>query len=280
MRILVTGGFGFTGKYTVDHLIQSGHQAIALQSDLTRIDAIEKEIHEFSPESVIHLAGISSVRHNNCDDFYKTNLIGSRNLLATLASSKQKISSICMASSALVYGNKGGDAIKEDSDIIPGNEYGVSKYAMELMAHLWDDLLPIVITRPFNYTGRGQTTNFIIPKIVQHFRDKEPTISLGNTHQFREFGDVRDVVEIYHNLLENPPVGETVNICTSQPHKLRDVINICSKITGHEIDVQTNPEFVRENEPDKLIGNDEKLMTFIPSLKRKTLEETLAWMLS
>lgn len=280
MRVLVTGSSGFTGKHLLPYLNKFGHEVHALTSDLTDYNTLKDEVHQVKPEAVLHLAGIAAVGHENIDDFYNINILGTRNLLASLAYREHHISSVIVSSSAHVYGNKGGGSLSENSKIVPGNDYSVSKYAMELMAGLWKDDLPITITRPFNYTGKGQSNHFIIPKIVEHFRNKEDSVSLGNTMLYREFGDVRDIIEIYRRFIEQPPVGETVNLCTSEPIRLRDIIEICTDITGHEIEVKINQQFVRDNEPEKLIGDDSKLREIIPDLKRKTLIETLSWMLS
>lgn len=276
----MTGSSGFTGKHLMAHLSEFGHDVYPLSSNLTNFDTLKKEVQEVQPEAVIHLAGIAAVGHENIDDFYSINLLGTRNLLASLAYREHYISSVILSSSAHVYGNKGGGSLSETSKIVPGNDYAVSKYAMELMAGLWKDDLPITITRPFNYTGKGQSNHFIIPKIVEHFRNKEDSISLGNIMLYREFGDVRDIIEIYRRLIEKPAVSQTLNLCTNEPTRLHDVIDICKELTGHNIEVKINQRFVRENEPEKLIGDDSKLRELFPDLKRNSLVDTLSWMLS
>lgn len=280
MRILITGGFGFTGKSLLTQLLGIGHDARALTSKLDDLQEMNLEIAAFKPQAVIHLAGISNARHSIVEDFYNVNLIGSRNLLSVISNNCPDISCVVLASTAHVYASEDGGILSESSLIKPGNDYAVSKYAMEMMAGLWMNKLPIVITRPFNYTGVGQPEEFVIPKIVEHFKSKKTHISMGSTNLYREFGDVRDVIDVYTNIIENPPIGEVVNICSNQPVQLDDVIKSLKDITGHQLKVEINPRFVREGEPKTLIGDRTKLSNYFPNLKPRELRDTLSWMLS
>ena len=147
------------------------------------------------------------------------------------------------------------------------------------MAKLWIGRLPLFIVRPFNYTGIGQDEKFLIPKIVSHFKEKKPVIELGNLEVWREFGDVRSVTSIYSQLLEQCPVGEILNICTEQTYSLQEVIELCKKITGHNIEIEVNPKFVRANEVRVLAGDNRRLSGLIGDWQARSLEETLLWML-
>jgi len=279
MRILVTGLSGFTGYYIQLELEAHGHTVVGLNSDLTDPDAVSREVAQVQPESVLHLASIAFVEHGNLNAFYDVNLIGTLNLLTALAKHAPDVQSILLASSANIYGNSTEELISEDTTPNPANDYAVSKLSMESMASLWFEKLPLFIVRPFNYTGVGQDDKFLIPKIVSHFKDKKKVIELGNLDVWREFGDVRSVANIYRKLIECCPAGKTINICTSQTYSLREVISLCGKITGHDIEIEVNPEFVRENEVKTLTGNNSLLKKTIGNWKKYTLEDTLRWML-
>jgi len=69
----------------------------------------------------------------------------------------------------------------------------MSKLAMEYMARTYAVRLPLVITRLFNFTGPGQDVNFVIPKLVEHFAQRAPSIALGNLDVEHEFNDVQSV---------------------------------------------------------------------------------------
>lgn len=279
MLTLVTGLNGFTGRYIQAELETNGHTVVGLTSDLTDFDAVAAEITRVQPEAVVHLAGIAFVGHGNANAFYEVHLIGTRNLLDALAHHAPNVQSILLASSANIYGNRLEGILSEDMVTDLTSDYSVSKFAMEQMAKLWVDRLPLFIVRPFNYTGVGQDKNFLIPKIVTHFQNKSPVIELGNLDVWREFGDVRAVANIYRMLLEICPAGETLNVCTGQTYSLREVLALCEKITGHNIEIKVNPKFVRANEVRILMGDNCKLKNIIGDYLKYSLEDTMQWML-
>jgi nucleoside-diphosphate-sugar epimerase len=291
-RALVTGAAGFTGRYLTQELEQHGWEVWGLghtqQPDLAnyRVAALEdytqlqEAVQAIAPQAVFHLAAIAFVGHGSPTDFYRVNVSGSRNLLQALASQEQVPESVLIASSANVYGNVSEGMLDEQTLPAPANDYAVSKLAMEYMVRLWFDRLPIVITRPFNYTGVGQAENFLLPKIVSHYCRKAEAIELGNLDVWRDFSDVRAVVQAYRGLIEARPLGQTVNVSSGQTHSLREVIAKCSAITGHPIEVQVNPAFVRANEVKTLCGDNAKLRALVPGWQTPSLDETLGWMLA
>jgi nucleoside-diphosphate-sugar epimerase len=153
---------------------------------------------------------------------------------------------------------------------------------MEHMARTWQGQLPIVIARPFNYTGVGQDEKFLIPKIVSHFRRHAAFIELGNLDVSRDFSDVRDVVAAYVAMLldAHGVEGQTFNVCSGRAHSLREVLGMAERICGHSIEIRVNPEFVRANEVPRLLGSGKKLHQYIDRPSLRTLEQTLEWMLS
>ncbi len=125
----------------------------------------------------------------------------------------------------------------------------------------------------------GQSEQFLIPKIVSHFRRRARTIELGNTHVVRDFGDVRDVARTYVTLTQAKPIGMIVNICTGTGYSLGDIIQKLSEISGLEVDIQINPDFVRHGEVDRLVGSRNLLNSIIGDPPLIPLEQTLAWMM-
>jgi nucleoside-diphosphate-sugar epimerase len=149
------------------------------------------------------------------------------------------------------------------------------------VARLYANQLPIIITRPFNYTGVGQSESFLLPKIVAHVRSGAPVIELGNLDVARDFSDVRLVVQAYVRLLRTPgAVGGTFNVCSGRAHTLNDVLDLVREISGRNFEVQVNPAFVRTNEVKTLLGSRARLDACIGALDTIELRDTLRWMLS
>jgi GDP-6-deoxy-D-talose 4-dehydrogenase len=290
-KVLITGINGFTGKYVAEEFAAAGYIVYgtgAVASGLPRyyqVDLLDKiklahVIAEVQPSIVIHLAAIAFVGHGNFADFYQVNLIGTGNLLEALALHANELKSVLLASSANVYGNSTEGLLSEDTPLNPANDYAVSKLAMEYMAKTWLHKLPLFLVRPFNYTGVGQTEDFLLPKIVAHFRRIAPVIELGNLDVWRDFSDVRTVAHIYLRLVEVNPLGQVVNVCSSKTHSLREVIATAESITGHKVEVRVNPAFVRANEVKSLCGDATRLRSLIGEWISPSLEETLRWMLT
>jgi nucleoside-diphosphate-sugar epimerase len=291
-RALVTGLGGFTGRYIADELEAAGYRVYgtvmpgdASRRDVFAVDLCERGavaalVEEVQPDVVVHLAGIASVAHSDVGQIYNVNVVATRNLLEALAGARHKATCVLLASSANIYGNARVPLIDEQVAPAPANDYAVSKLAMEYMARLWMDRLPIVLARPFNYTGRGQSEHFLLPKIVGHFRRGARRIELGNLAIARDFSDVRSVAHCYRHLLAAAPAGEALNVCSGHTHSLGEVIEMMSEIAGYRIDVEVNPAFVRSNDVLTLSGSNAKLVRTIGAVPERPLYDTLRWMYS
>ena len=279
MKLLVTGSQGFTGRYVKDELLKNNHEVFDLDANLLDKKALDIEIQSKEIDAVIHLAAIAFVQHSDVNAIYENNIIGTRNLLDTLARYVPNIKHVLIASSANVYGNNTVENITEETPLNPANDYAISKVAMEYMTQLWMDRLPITIVRPFNYTGVGQSEDFVIPKIVSHFRERKFIIELGNTEVWREFNDVRSVAMIYRKLIERAPLNDVVNICSGQTYSLKEIVENLALISNHVINIKTNKDLIRTNEIKKLSGNINKLKSIIGELEFTSLQDTLSWML-
>lgn len=279
MKILLTGADGFTGLHFKHAALTAGHQIVALQADLTNKMAVAEEVLQIAPDAVVHLAAISFVGHTDDAAFYNVNVVGTTNLLAALLALPSKPFKVLLASSANIYGNCEASPITENQPAAPMNHYAMSKLAMEYMAHTYAGQLPLVITRPFNYTGAGQAGQFLIPKLVDHFVRLAPLIELGNLHVEREFNDVRMVCNAYLALLLQGQAGQAYNVCTGQTYTLQNVLDLLTNMTGYRLPVKVNPAYVRANEVHRLCGNPEKLQNCTGALPTYALTDTLRWMM-
>lgn len=295
-RVLITGAAGFTGLHLAERLAEDGHELHGLvhdagdaasplyaamhSADLRDMAALERVIAAVRPDAVVHLAAIAFVAHGDAAELYSTNILGTRNLLQALATAAERPGAVLVASSANIYGNRREGVLDEGMTPEPANDYGITKLACEMLARLYADRLPIITVRPFNYTGRGQSEAFLIPKIIAHARVRAPVIELGNTEVARDFSDVRGVVDAYARLLDAPAaVGGVFNICSGTARTLAEVIAEVEAASGHRMEVRVNPAFVRADEVKTLCGSAVRLESVIGPLAMPPFAETIRWML-
>ena len=246
--------------------------------DITSLEHCRDVMQAVRPDYLIHLAAISFVGHADAEAFYRVNVIGTLNLLQAMADTGVAPRRVVLASSANIYGNAAAGILAEAQPPAPINHYAMSKLAMEYLVKPWCERFPVVVTRPFNYTGVGQGAQFLVPKIVSHFVARAPVIELGNLDVERDFSDVRTVARVYRELLQADCAGQTVNICSGQPYSLRDIIAMMESIAGYAIEVRDNPAFVRANEVKTLVGSTARLHALVGQHGHIPLQETLRWM--
>lgn len=290
-RVLITGSEGFTGKYVCDEFRRAGWEvwgaglqpkpddAQYLQIDLLNPDTLKPIADKIKPDVVIHLAAIAFVAEKDPNIFYQVNLVGTRHLLEVLANAKNPPECTILASSANVYGNSDLEVLSEDSPVNPVNDYAVSKLAMEYMAKIYMDRLPITITRPFNYTGVGQSERFLIPKIVSHFARKADVIELGNLNVARDFSDVRNIAKHYLRLPQESSQHSLLNLCSGKATSIRSILLALENLSGHRLEIRTRSDLLRNNEVKKLCGCNKKLISTGSQEGFWEFEDTLRWML-
>jgi GDP-6-deoxy-D-talose 4-dehydrogenase len=285
-KVFITGINGFTGKHLEDYLKNRGFQVFGttlnktdnkkhFKCDILSEEALFDLLNKIKPNYVIHLAAISFVAAKNQQNIYNVNVFGTLNLLNAIKKLDYNISKILIASSATVYGNVEGE-LDENMCPKPVNHYGNSKLAMENMTKPYFETLNIIITRPFNYTGIGQESHFLIPKILSHYKQNKQEIDLGNIDVFREFNDVNFVVKSYTKLLLSNVKSEIVNVCTGKALSVKSILEAMSDIAGYKIKVNINPLFVRSNEIQTLKGSTNKMSYIIGDFTEEfKIENTL-----
>jgi nucleoside-diphosphate-sugar epimerase len=286
-KVLITGINGFTGIYLKKYLENKGFEVFGisnhlenenskiLKCDITNKEEVFKVFSAIQPNYIFHFAAISFVQHHNIHEIYNSNVIGTQNILDACSACEEPIKKIILASSASVYGNITDAILSENSCPNPVNHYGISKLAMEHLAKTYFQKLPIIITRPFNYTAPGHGEQFVVPKIAKAFNTKEKVLELGNLNVFREYNSIDFVCEVYFKLMNSKAKSEIVNIASGTTHSLQEIISLFEKESKHSLKIQINPAFVRKNEIKKLAGDVTKLNKMIDLSFKHSIDDVI-----
>ena len=289
--VLVTGAAGFTGRAVCNALASSGYEVHGMASragassaikfhscDLLDKQAVGKLLSAIKVDQVVHLAARAFVASDDWEAFYKTNVIGSCNLLD--AARDAGVGRVIVASSANVYGVPVDDTpLREDAKLAPVNHYAASKLAMEHMARTYADDFSLVVTRPFNYTGPQQDASYLIPKLVANFTARTEKISLGNLNVARDFTSLDDVVRAYVCLVQQPSITGTFNICSGTAVSLDELVARLVAMTGHNPYIESNPGFVRRHDIPVLCGDNSAIFHQAGWRPRQGIGDILASML-
>ena len=293
MRVLVTGAGGFVGPHLRRALQAAGAEVQGLGPhpiagevdhlvDVTDVKATAEVVAKVKPDAVIHLAGLSSVAECAKDPMraFHINAGGALSVAQAVVGLKSRCR-LLLVSSGEVYGAAAGPGPIDESLLPdPMNVYGATKRSAEIIAlqHRHQGL-DVIIARPFNHIGRGQTPTFVLPSFAQQLagvpRGAKVTLEVGNLSAVRDFSHVDDIVAAYLLLLEKGQGGEFYNLGSGVGRTVESMLGLLVTQSGREVTVQVDPKRLRPVEIPSLVGDVQKLAA-LGWMPKRTVEQALA----
>lgn len=289
--ILVTGGAGYIGSHTVKELLRAGHEVVVVD-DLTsghrelvltehfaQVDIRDREglravFRRYPVEAVMHFAALTSVPESVADPgrYYDVNLLGSVNLLEVMR--EFGVKTFVFSSSAAVYGDPHVIPIPEDHPTQPQSPYGKSKLMVEgvLADYARGYGFSYVSLRYFNAAGSDpeqeigewhEPERHLIPIVLEAALGKRPYAEVFGTDYatpdgtgVRDYLHVVDLAQAHVLALRRLLAGGgsgVFNLGLGRGYSVREVIEVCRKVTGREIPVREGPR--RPGDPAVLVAD-------------------------
>ena len=305
MKILVTGGAGFIGRWLVKILLDEGIDTAVVDNlssgslgniaEFTKekgfidffkgsvnTDALLDKIFKIKFDIIFHLAASINVQDSidNPKKTFEEDVVATVRLLERARASKTKF---IFVSTCLVYSAMGNKAIDENHLTIPSSPYAGAKLAAENMAlsyyHAYG--LPIVILRPFNTYGPYQKASGeggVIATFLGNIKAGKPLCIYGDGTQTRDFLYVEDCAKfIYLSGIKEKAVGEVINAGSGRDVSIKDL--------AHKMDASSKIEYLPHHHPQaeikKMVCDStkaEKLLGWEASVSmEKGLELTRNW---
>ena len=286
-HIMVTGGAGFIGSHVerrlvkqypdylvvnVDKLTYAGNPENLAdvdslpnyrfeKADITDAEAMERIMHKYDIDGIIHLAAESHVDRSISDPlvFARTNVMGTLNLLETARRLWQE-SPECFEgkrfyhiSTDEVYGalEMGSEMFVETTRYDPHSPYSASKASSDHFVRAYHDTygMPTIVTNCSNNYGPNQFPEKLIPLFINNIRHRKPLPVYGKGLNVRDWLYVEDHAAAIDLIFHKGKAGDTYNIGGFNEWSNIDLIKQLCK----EVDRQLG------REP----GESEQLITYV-----------------
>lgn len=290
MNVLVVGGAGYIGSHMVRLLDRNGYEVTVLDNlttgfapavtagelivgDMADQPLVEKILADKKIDAVMHFAACALVGESvtHPAKYYENNVIATLRLLEAMRA--KDVKKMVFSSTCATYGVPEIVPISEKEKQAPVNPYGFTKLVIERALEDYANAygFGFAALRYFNAAGASpdgdigedhDPESHLIPLVLQ--------VALGQRESITVFGDdwptpdktcVRDYIHVddlgrAHMLaLErlSDGVGIKVNLGTGRGFSVKEIIDTCREVTGHDIPAKMGER--RPGDPAELIAN-------------------------
>ncbi len=290
MKVFVTGGAGYIGSICVEQLLAEGHNvsvfdnlteghrravdpaARFFQGDLLDSHTIKTALAAAQPDAVMHFAANALVGESmqNPTKYFRNNVTGGINLLEAMVEAGVK--KFVFSSTCATFGPPDRVPMDETLPQRPINPYGESKLLFEKILPWYDEIhaLRFVGLRYFNAAGATEKygedhriETHLIPNVLKVALGQKSHVEIFGTDYDTPDGTcIRDYIHIAdlaqaHILALGTETSAFYNLGTGGGYSVREVVQVCEKVTGTKIPVVESPR--RAGDPPKLIASSEKI---------------------
>ncbi len=269
---LVTGGAGFIGSHVTEALLVRGERVVALdnfdpfydravkernlqgalgheqyrfiEGDIRDADLVSDLLQSERVTQIVHLAAKAGVRPSLLDPaaYLSANVEGTLALLE--AARHHEVRKLVFGSSSSVYGAASEVPFREDQDITrPISPYAASKVAGEAYCYAFHHLysIPLVVLRFFTVYGPRQRPDLAINKFARLLAAGEPVTMYGDGSSSRDYTFIADIVAGILAALESDLDFEIINLGSSSPVRLIDLIEAVGAALGAPVRINREP---------------------------------------
>jgi len=249
MRIGITGTSGVLGSILLEKLHKMENECTNFEGDIRNIDEIREWLGLKEIDFVIHLAAMvppSEVK-NNLSIAFDVNSVGTKNLVDVL-NEMGKDPWLFYSSTSHVY--KSSDkTLSEDDEIEPISEYGLTKFAGEILAK--KNYKNLCIGRILSMYHKTQKPPFLYANMLNRIKteDLNKEFELYGAESLRDFLNAEEIADIIIKLMEKKAVG-IYNIASGKKTKVKDFVQSLT---------EKNLKFKNMGNSDSLVANIDKL---------------------